>query len=96
VDGLLLTRRQRLRSFGEKAALTFCPSLALAVVALGFGLWVDAVVIAGIAGMVAFGWGSSARTRRSAAILGLVILVGNVLFLFVISWLATHPIQKGD
>jgi hypothetical protein len=96
VDGLLLTRRQRLRSFGEKAALTFCPSLVLALVALGLGLWVDAVVIAAIAGMAAVGWGSSARTRRGAAILGLAVLAGNVLILFAISWIASHPIQKGD
>jgi hypothetical protein len=96
VDGLLLTRRQRLRSFGEKTALVFAPSLVLAVVALALRLWVDAVAIAGIAGLAALGWGSAARTRKGAAILGLVVLAGNVLFLVVAAWLISHPIQRGD
>jgi hypothetical protein len=96
VDGLLLTRRQRLRSYWEKAGIAAAPSLVLALVALGLGLWVDAIVIAAIAIMAALGWGSSARTRKGALILGLVVLGGCALFLFVMAWLISHPIQKGD
>ena len=96
VDGLLLTRRERLRSYGEKTALVAAPSLALALVALALGLWVDAIVVAAVAGLAALGWGSAARTRKSAAILGLVVLGGCALFFYVTSWLITHPIQKGD
>ena len=96
MDGLLLTRRQRLRSFWEKTALVAAPSLVLALVALALGLWVDAIVIASAAGLAGLGWGSSARTRRGAALLGLTVLAACALFLYITSWVISHPIQKGD
>ena len=96
MDGLLRTRRQRLRSFWEKTALVAAPSLLLVLVALALGLWVDAIVFASAAGLAGLAWGSSARTRKGAALLGLVVLAGCALFLYVTSWLIAHPIQKGD
>jgi hypothetical protein len=96
VDGLLLTRRQRLRSYGEKTALVVGPSLVLALVVLALGLWVDALVVVAIAGLAALALGSAVRTRVGAAILGFAVLAGNVAFLVVAAWLISHPIQKGD
>jgi hypothetical protein len=96
VDGLLLTRGQRLRSNGEKTGLIVGPSVVLALVELGLGLWVDAVFVVAIAGMTALAAGSSVRTRRAAAVLGLCLAAAIVCFLVIVSWFITHPIQRGD
>jgi hypothetical protein len=96
MDGLLLTRRQRLRSFGERSVLVAGPSCVLALVVLGLGLWVDAVFVVAIAGLVALAVGSTLRTRRAAAIFGLLLAGGIYLFLLIGSWLLSHPIQRGD
>ena len=96
MDGLLLTRRQRLRGFGERAALVLGPSAVLALVELAFGLWVVAVFVLAIAGLTAVAVGSTLRSRRGAAIFGLVLAGGIVLFLLASGWLISHPIQKGD
>ena len=96
MDGLLLTRRERLRRYGERTALVVGPSLVLALVALALGLWVDAIVVVAIAGITALALGSAVRTRGGAAVIGLVLVAGIFLILFVISWIASHPIQRGD
>jgi hypothetical protein len=96
VDGLLLTRRERLRSYGEKTGLVVGPSLVLALVALALGLWVDAVVVVAIAAITALALGSAVRTRRGAAVLGVLLVAGIFLLLVAISWVASHPIQRGD
>jgi hypothetical protein len=96
VDGLLLTRRQRLRSYGEKTSLILGPSGVLALVELALGLWVDAIFVAAIAGMVAIAAGSSLRTRKGSAIFGLCLAAAIVAFLLLAAWLISHPIQRGD
>lgn len=96
MDGLLLTRRERLRGFGEKAALVSGPSLVLALVELAMGLWVVAVAVMVIAGLTALGVGSTLRSRLAAAVFGLVLAGGIVLFLLATGWLISHPIQRGD
>jgi hypothetical protein len=96
VDGLLLTRRERLRIYGERAALAVGPSLVLALVALAIGQWVVAVVVVAIAGMTALALGSAVRSRVAAAVLGVLLVAGLVLVLLAISWLGSHPIQRGD
>jgi len=96
VDGLLLTRRQRLRGFGERTGLIVGPSLMLALVALALGLWVDAVLVAAIAGLTALTAGSSVRSRVGAAVLGLLLVGGILVFLLLVSWFISHPIQRGD
>jgi len=65
VDGLLLTRRQRLRGFGEKTGLVAGPSLVFALVVLALGLWVDAIFAAAVgvlllAGALAVRWWAAA------------------------------------
>jgi hypothetical protein len=96
VDGLLLTRRERIRSYSERTALLLGPSLVLALVVLAMGQWADAIVVAAVAGMTALSLGSTLRTRLGAAIFGILLLAGLVAFLFVISWFVSHPIQSGD
>jgi hypothetical protein len=96
VDGLLLTRRERLRSYGEKTGLVVGPSLVLALVVLALGQWADAIVVFAVAAMTALALGSTLRSRLGAAIFGLVLVAGLVGFLLVISWFVSHPIQRGD
>jgi hypothetical protein len=96
VDGLLPTRRERLRSYGQKTGLLLGPSLILALVVLALGQWADAIFVVAVAGMTALALGSTLRTRLGAAIFGLVLVGGLVGLLFVISWFISHPIQRGD
>jgi hypothetical protein len=96
VDGLLLTRRERLRSYGAKTGLVVAPSCVLALVVLALGLWVDAIFVAAVAAMTALAAGSSIRTRRGAAVFGLCLAAAVVCFLLIASWLISHPIQRGD
>jgi apolipoprotein N-acyltransferase len=96
VDGLLLTRRERLRMYTERTALVVGPSLMLALVALAVGQWVVAVVVVAIAGITALALGSAVRSRVGAAVLGVLLVAGLVLVLLAISWLGSHPIQRGD
>jgi hypothetical protein len=96
VDGLLLTRRERLVLYGEKTGLVVGPSAVLALVELRLDTWVDALFIAGVAGAVALATGSSLRTRRGAAVFGFFLVAGIIVFLLALGWLISHPIQKGD
>jgi hypothetical protein len=96
VDGLLLTRRQRLRGFGERTGLIVGPSAILALVALGLGLWVDAILVAAIAGLTGLAAGSTVRSRVGAAVFGLLLACGIFVFLLAAAWLISHPIQRGD
>ena len=96
MDGLLLTRRQRLRSYSEKTVLIFGPSGAFALVELALGLWVDAIFVAAIGGMVGLAAGSSLRTRKGAAVFGLCLAGALLAFLLIAAWFISHPIQRGD
>jgi hypothetical protein len=96
VDGLLLTRRQRLRRFGVTTGLVVGPSFVLALVPLSQGLWVVAVFVAAIAGLTALAAGSMVRSRVGALVFGLLLASGILLFLLAAGWLIAHPIQRGD
>jgi len=96
VDGLLLTRRQRLRGLGEKTGLVMGPSVVLALVELAWGLWVVAVFVVAIAGLTALAVGSMLRSRVGAAVFGLLLAGGILFFLLSSGWLISHPIQRGD
>jgi hypothetical protein len=96
VDGLLLSRRQRLGIYGQKTALLIGPSLVLALVELALGYWVDAIFVIAVAGLVALALGSMFRTRWGAAVFGLLLVGGIFVFLLVTAWFISHPIQRGD
>ena len=96
MDGLLLTRRQRLRGFGERMGLIVGPSLVLALVELAMGLWAVALFVVAIAGLTALALGSALRSRVGAAVFGLLLAGGILVFLLASGWLIEHPIQRGD
>ena len=96
MDGLLLTRRQRLRSFGEKTALVLGPCAVLALVELALGLWVDAVFVVAVASLTALSVGSMVRSRMGAAVLGAFLLGALVVFLLFAAWMVSHPILPGS
>ena len=96
MDGLLLTRRERLRNYGEKSGLIVGPSGLLALVALGFGLWVVATFLVVIAVFVAIAAGSSIRTRKGAAVFGVCLALATFAFMFFVALVMSHPIQRGD
>jgi hypothetical protein len=96
VDGLLLTRRERLRGFGERTGLIVGPSLVVALIELVSGLWAVALLVTAIAGLTALALGSALRARRSAAVFGLLLAGGILLFLLATGWFISHPIQRGD
>jgi hypothetical protein len=91
MDGLLLTRGERLRIFGEKTGLVAGPSLVFALVLLALGLWVDAVVVAAVAGLTAVSLGPMTRTRLGAAICGVLLVAALVALLLFTAWIASHP-----
>jgi hypothetical protein len=95
VDGLLLTRRERLRGYSERTGLIVGPSAVLALVALGFGLWVVSIFVAVVAGMVALTAGSSLRTRKGAAVFGLCLGAATLAFMLIVAFFISHPIQRG-
>jgi hypothetical protein len=96
VDGLLLTRAERIRNYWAKTGLIVGPSAILALITLGLGLWVVAVFVSAIAGMVGVTAGSSLRTRRGAAIFGLCLAGAVFIFMIVAALVVSHPIQRGE
>ena len=90
-DGLLLTRRERVRLYWQKVALGYAPSLLLGVVALAVGAGPVGWMILAFGALLGLFVASSARKLRGAAIGGLVC--GVVLFLLqlLIAWFVGHP-----
>jgi hypothetical protein len=89
-DGLLLTRRERVRLYWQKAGLGFAPSALLGVVALALGGGAVGWVILIFGALLGFFVASSARKLRGAAIGGVVCAVILFLFQLVIAWFVTH------
>ena len=93
-DGLLLTRRERLRLFWGRVGGGMGPPLVLAagVAALGGGAVAVAIAVLGILlGMVV---ATSAKTSRGALIAGLAIAGALFVLQIVLAWFVSHPIQK--
>jgi hypothetical protein len=96
VDGLLLTRRERIRGYSERTGLIVGPSVLFALVALALGLWVVAIFVTAVAGMVAIAAGSSLRTRKGAAVFGICLAVATFVFMFLVAVFMSHPILRGS
>jgi hypothetical protein len=94
-DGLLLTRRERLRTFSAKLAVGVGPALALAVVVAVTGGGAAAVAIAVLGVLCGVVIATSARRPRGALVGGLTVAVALLVLQLVIAWFVTHPIERG-
>ena len=70
--------------------------MVLALVELAWGYWAVALLVVAIAGLTALAVGSTIRSRLAAAVCGLLLVGGILLFLLASGWLISHPIQRGD
>jgi hypothetical protein len=93
-DGLLLTRRERLRLFWGKVGGGMGPPLLLAVGVATLGGGAVAVAIAVLGILLGLVVATSAKTTRGALIAGIVIAATLFVLQLVLAWFATHPIQK--
>ena len=89
-DGLLLTRRERVRRYWQKFGLGCGPSLLLGLAALGIGGGAVAWVILIFGALLGLFVASSARTLRGAAIGGVACALILFLFQLLIAWFVTH------
>jgi len=92
-DGLLLTRRERLRLFWSKLGGGYGPSLLLGVISLALGAGAVGWMILIIGALLAFFVATSAKKVRGAVIGGVVCAVVLFLFQLVVAWFASHPIE---
>jgi hypothetical protein len=95
-DGLLLTRKERIRSFWLKFAAGVGPALAVAIVALAIGGGSAAWAIAIFGILIGLLVATSARTARGALVGGLVVAGFLIAFQVVVAWFFTHPIIPGS
>jgi hypothetical protein len=93
-DGLLLTGRERARSFWLKLAAGMGPSLVLVAIAAALGAGAVAASMAVFAVLVGFLIATSAKKPRGALKGGIALLVVLLVFQIVVAWFFTHPIQK--
>ena len=93
-DGLLLTRRERLRLFWGRLGGGLGPPLLLAVVVAALGGGAAAVAIAVLGVLLGLVIATNAKTTRGATIAGIAIAVALFVLQLVIAWLANHPIEK--
>ena len=92
-DGLLLTRRERLRLFWSKLGLAYGPSLLLGIVSVAVGGGAVGWMILIVGALLALFVATSAKTVRGALIGGLVCAALLFVFQLVVAWFATHPIE---
>jgi hypothetical protein len=93
-DGLLLTGKERARTFWLKLAGGAGPSLVLVALAAALGGGSVAFSIAVFGVLIGFAIATTARTPRGALIGGIVLAVLLIVFQIVVAWFVTHPIQK--
>jgi hypothetical protein len=95
-DGLLLTRKERIRSFWLRVAGGVGPAFVVAIVALAFGGGTAAWAIAIFGALVGFVVASSARTVRGAFLGGCIVAGLLIAFQIVVAWFFTHPMLPGS
>jgi hypothetical protein len=94
-DGLLLSRKEKVRVFWLKFLYGAGPSLALVVFALAIGAGAVGWTIAVFGVLLGFLVATNARTYRGALVGGIAVALVLLLFQVVVAWFVTHPIQKG-
>ena len=92
-DGLLLTRRERLRLFWTLLAVAWAPSLLLALVtfALGGGAVGWMILVTGT--LLALFIATSARRVRGALLGGVIVAMLLFLLQLMVAWFGSHPIE---
>jgi hypothetical protein len=93
-DGVLDTRRYRLRCFVENFVCAAAAPALLAVATLFLGGGAGSAIVAVVGLGLAFVVATSVRTTRGAAIGGLVVAVSIFLFLLATDWLFRNPILR--
>jgi hypothetical protein len=91
-DGLLLTRKERIRSFWLRFAGGVGPSLVVAIFALSLGGGATGWAIAIFGVLIGLVVASSARTVRGAVVGGFVVAGLLIAFQIVVAWFFTHPV----
>ena len=94
-DGLLLTGRERVRTFWLKLAAGAGPSLVLVAIAAALGAVAVAATMAVFAVLIGFVIATTARRPRGALKGGIALLVVLIVFQIVVAWFVSHPIEKG-
>ena len=92
-DGLLLTRRERVRLFWSKLGCAYGPSFLLGVISLVLGGGAVGWMILIVGALLAFFVATSAKKVRGALIGGLVCAALLFVFQLVVAWFASHPIE---
>jgi hypothetical protein len=92
-DGLLLTRRERMRLFWAKLGCGYGPSLLLGVISLALGGGAVGWMILIVGALLAFFVATSAKKVRGALIGGIVCAALLFVFQLVVAWFASHPIE---
>jgi hypothetical protein len=95
-DGLLLTRKERVRFFWLSFAAGVGPALVVAAIALALGGGAAAWAIAIFGVLIGLLVATSARTLRGALIGGLLIAALLIAFQIVVAWFFTHPVLPGS
>jgi hypothetical protein len=93
-DGVLDTRRYRLRCFAENLVCAAVAPGLLVVVTLFLGGGAGSAIVAAVGLGLAFVVATSVRTTRGAALGGLVAALAIFLFLLATDWLFRNPIQR--
>ncbi len=94
-DGLLLTRKERVRDFWIKLAYGLVPSLVLVIAAFVLGGGAVGWTIAFFGILFGLMVATTARKPRGALIGGVAVALFLLLFQIVVAWFITHPIEKG-
>jgi len=92
-DGLLLTRRERVRLFWSKLGCAYGPPLLLGLISLALGAGAVGWMILVVGALLAFFVATSAKTVRGALTGGLVCAALLFVFQLVVAWFASHPIE---
>jgi hypothetical protein len=93
-DGLLLTRRERVRAFWLKFVYGLGPSVVLVAVALVLSGGAVAWTIAFFGVLFGLMVATTAKKPRGALIGGVSVAVFILLVQIAVAWLVTHPVVR--
>jgi hypothetical protein len=95
-DGLLETRRYRLRCLVENLLCVGAPPALVIVVTVFLGGGAGSVFFAVVVALPVLVVAGTVRSMRAAAIWGLALAAALVVLMLFAHWLFTHPIESGQ